>query len=344
MSFQATLVRLMLKLPPGILVKIAGGRPVQLGGRTLDPHFQFLANGAASQPPMSSLSAQDARAGSAAGLAMFATSLPDGVTSEDSEIVLEDRTIPTRVYKPADQDPNMPLMVFYHFGGGVIGDLDTSHAFCGMMAKICRLPIVSVDYRLAPEHKWPAGLDDAVAAYEWALLNADSFGALPGQAMVAGDSMGGNFAAIVAQEMKREHKPQPVFQLLIYPATDVASDTPSMHLFGDSYPLTRDTMEWFMQHYMPDDADPEDPRLSPIHEMQLDGLAPAIVATAGFDPLVDQGKAYADRLSDAGVDVDYRCYDSLAHGFTAFVGVAPAAKKACEEICMLLKDKLKELH
>lgn len=342
MSLQATLVKLLMKLPKGLLVKMSGGRPVELGGRTLDPHFQFLANGAKSQPPMSSLPAADARAASAAGLAMFDAPLPAGVTSEDSEIKLSDRNIPIRIYRPAGQDPNIPLMVFYHFGGGVIGDLNTCHAFCGMLASICKGPIISVDYRLAPEHKWPAGLDDAIAAYEWGMQHADDFGAPPGQAAIGGDSMGGNFAAIVAQEMQRDHKPQPVLQLLIYPATDVRSETPSMHIFGEAYPLSRDTMEWFMDQYIPEGADPNDPRLSPLAETNLEDLAPAIVVTAGFDPLVDQGKAYADRLRDAGVETQYRCYDSLAHGFTAFIGVVPAAEKACREIAAMTRMALRE--
>lgn len=342
MSFQATLVKLMMKLPKGMLVKMAGGRPLELGGRTMDPHFQFIAHGAAKQPPMSSLTPQEGRAASAAGLAMFSAPLPAGVTSEDSKIELADRNIPIRIYRPAGQDPNIPLMVFYHFGGGVIGDLDTCHAFCGMLASICKGPVVSVDYRLAPEHKWPAGLDDAIAAYEWGLKHAEDFGAPPGQAAIGGDSMGGNFSAIVAQEMKRDHKPQPVLQLLIYPAVVAFSDLPSMHVYGETYPLSKDTMDWFMAQYIPEGADPEDVRISPINESNLEGLAPAIVITAGFDPLVDQGKAYADRLNDAGVDAEYRCYDSLAHGFTAFMGVSPAAEKACREIAAMVRAALRD--
>lgn len=341
MSFQATLVRMLLKLPPGLLVKLSGGRPVELGGRVLDPHFQFLAAGASKQPPMSSLTPEIAREASAAGLAMFDAPLPAGVSSEDSEINVGDRSIPVRIYRPADQDPNIPVMVFYHFGGGVIGDLNTCHAFCGLLASTCKGPIISVDYRLAPEHKWPAGLDDAIAAYEWTLEHAEEFGAPPGQAAIGGDSMGGNFSAIVAQEMKRDHKPQPVLQLLIYPATEVISDTPSMHLYGETYPLSRDTMDWFMEKYLPEGADPDDPRLSPLRETNLEGLAPTILITAGFDPLVDQGKLYADRLADAGVDTEYRCYDRLGHGFTAFIGAVPAAAKACGEIADMVRQALR---
>jgi acetyl esterase/lipase len=138
--------------------------------------------------------------------------------------------------------------------------------------------------------------------------------------------------------MKRAGEPQPALQLLIYPAVDVASETQSMTTFGDAYPLSRDTMNWFMAHYMSPDADPADPRLSPIRTEDLSGLAPAIVATAGFDPLVDQGECYAKRLRDAGVPVVYRCYDSLAHGFTAFTGAVPTADTACREIAGFVRQ------
>ncbi len=152
--------------------------------------------------------------------------------------------------------------------------------------------------------------------------------------------MGGNFAAIIAQEMQRAGEPQPALQLLIYPAVDVASETASMATYADAYPLSRPIMDWFMGHYMGPDADPADPRLSPNKTEDLTGLAPAVVITAGFDPLVDQGEAYAKRLQAAGVAVRYRCYDGLAHGFTAFTGAVPAADAACREVAGLVRETL----
>jgi acetyl esterase/lipase len=150
--------------------------------------------------------------------------------------------------------------------------------------------------------------------------------------------MGGNFAAILAQEMMRTGEPQPALQLLIYPAVDVASETPSMTTFGDSYPLSREVMTWFMGQYMGPQDDPADVRLSPMRSDSLAGLAPAIVITAGFDPLVDQGEAYARALKAAGVATTYRCYDALAHGFTAFNGAVAAADAACREIATLVRQ------
>lgn len=337
MSLQATIAKLLLKLPPGWLVKLSGGEPVVIGGRTLDPHFQFLAHGAKKQPPMSSLSAEVGRAASAAGLAMFKAEREPGVATEDLSIPAPNgRGIPGRLYRPDGQDSAVPLMVFFHFGGGVIGDLETCDAYCSMLSSITKGPVLSVDYRLAPEHKFPAGLDDCKHAYEWGLKQAERWGAPSGQAAIGGDSMGGNFSAIIAQDMKRESKPMPVLQLLIYPATDISADTPSKTTYGETYPLSTDTMNWFMGHYIPAGVSPEDERISPALSTDLEDLPPAIVVTAGFDPLVDEGAQYARRLDDAGVDTVYKCYDSLAHGFTAFTAVSPAADKACREIAAMV--------
>jgi acetyl esterase/lipase len=231
-------------------------------------------------------------------------------------------------------------MIFAHFGGGVIGDIETAHVFCTILATIGRCPVLSVDYRLAPEHRFPAGLEDVLAAYRFGRDNAARFGAPAGVAAIGGDSIGGNFAAVVCQELKRAGEPQPVLQLLIVPCVDVASQSASMTTYADAFPLTRALMDWFMGHYMGPGDDPADPRLSPLRQADLSGLAPAVVVTAGFDPLLDQGEAYARRLKDAGVPVAYRCYDGLAHGFTAFTGAVPCADTACREVAGLAREGL----
>jgi len=337
-AVQKALLKVLMSLPTPVLRVMSGGGVVYQGGRTLDPRFQFLASGAKRMPAMSSLTAEDARAGSASGLAAMAGKPEPGVRIENLSIDGLGGALKLRAYRPAEQDPTAPIMIYAHFGGGVIGDLETSDVFCQILARIARCAVLSVDYRLAPEHRFPAGLDDVLAAYRWGRDNAARFGAPDGQASIGGDSMGGNFAAVVAQEMKRNGEPQPALQLLIYPAVDVASETQSMTTYADAYPLSRDTMNWFMAHYIGPDADPVDPRLSPIKTEDLKGLAPAIVSTAGFDPLVDQGECYAKRLKDAGVPVIYRCYDSLAHGFTAFTGAIPCADVACREIAGFVRQ------
>jgi acetyl esterase/lipase len=200
--------------------------------------------------------------------------------------------------------------------------------------------VLSVDYRLAPEHRFPAGLEDVLAAYRWGRDNAARFGAPAGRCAIGGDSMGGNFAAVICQALERAGEPQPDLQLLVYPCVDVACESASMTTYADAFPLSRPLMDWFIGHYMGPQDDPKDLRLSPLLEPDLMGLAPAVVVTAGFDPLLDQGEAYARRLKAAGVPVVYRCYDSLAHGFTAFTGAVPCADVACREIAGLVREGL----
>ena len=308
------------------------------GGRTLDPRFQFLASQARGAPPMSSATPEVARAASAAALRLVAGRPEKGVRIEP--LVIPESAGPTaaRAYRPENQDPAAPVMVFGHFGGGVIGDLDTSEVFCSILAKEARCPVLSVDYRLAPEHRFPAGLDDMLLAYHWARDHAEDFGAPAGRVAIGGDSMGGNFAAVIAQEMRSRGEPRPAMQLLIYPALDVAGEGPAMTIYANAYPLDRDTMEWFMGHYMRPEDSPVDPRLSPIRAEDLSGLAPAVVVTAGFDPLLDQGEAYAKRLREAKVAVTYRCFDHLPHAFTAFTGVSPDADRACRDIAHLTRQ------
>jgi acetyl esterase len=338
LTVQRLVLRALLGLPRPVLRGLAGGGVVYQGGRTLDPAFQYMASQARRLPPLTSLPPADARGASAGGLALTVGRLEKGVKTEAVSIEAAEGPVAGRVYRPADQNPAAPILVFAHFGGGVIGDLETCDAFCSLLAKTARCPVLSVDYRLAPEHRFPAGLDDVMAAYRWARDNATLYGAPAGRAAIGGDSMGGNFAAIIAQDLKAAGEPQPDLQLLIYPVTDVASETPSMTCYADAYPLSRATMDWFMGHYMRPEDSPADPRLSPGRAGDVSGLAPAIVITAGFDPLVDQGEAYARRLREAGVSVTYRCYDHLAHAFTAFTGAVPAADQACREIAGMVRQ------
>jgi len=339
---QKFILKTLLSLPTPILRAMSGGAVDYRAARTLDPRFQFLAHGAKRMPSMTTLSPTAARAASTTGLALMSGRREPGVRCEDLSMEGPGGLLPLRLYRPERQDPTLPLIVFAHFGGGVIGDLETCDAFCSILAKDVRTAVLSVDYRLAPEHKFPAGLDDVLAAYRWGRDNAGRFGTAPDRAVIGGDSMGGNFAAVIPHELRRLGEAQPDLQLLIYPAVDVASETASMTVFGDSYPLSRDVMEWFMAHYMSADTDPTDLRLSPIKAESFAGLAPAVIATAGFDPLVDQGGAYAKVLREAGVCVTYRCYDSLAHGFTAFTGALPGADAACREIAALVQKALHE--
>ena len=335
---QRMVVRKLLSLPTPVLRLMSGGGVVYQGGRTLDPRLQYLSAQARGAPSMTTLSPEEARRANAAALAMMTADPEPGVRFEPLSIPGPGGDIPARVYRPQAQDPAAALLVFAHFGGGVIGDLETCHAFCSILACCGHTAVISVDYRLAPEHRFPAGLEDVLAAYRWGRDNAARFGAPAGQAAIGGDSMGGNFAAVACQELKRKGEPQPALQLLIYPCVDVACESASMTTYADAFPLTSAMMDWFMGHYMGPGDSPADPRLSPLRAEDLTGLAPAIVVTAGFDPLLDQGEAYARRLKEAGVPTVYRCYDALAHGFTAFTGAVTGADVACREVAGLVRE------
>lgn len=337
-KLQLLILKLLLLLPAKWKIAMAGGEPLTRGGRTMDPDFQFIIHSLSKQPSFATMEPEVAQARALESVGMFAEKPDPGIITDDFTIPSRGtHKIPVRVYRPRGQDPNAPMMAYWHQGGGVIGNIEFSDAFCRMIAEIVKCPIVSVDYRLAPQHKYPAGLEDCLDAYDWALKHAAEFGAPAGRVTIGGDSMGGNFTAIIAQEARRQGLPSPDLQLMLYPATDIVTDFPSHTTFGDIDPLTMETMNWFMDQYLPDGTDKTDPLLCPGLEPDLEGLPPAIIATAGFDVLADDGASYARKLEQAGVEVNYKCYDRLAHGFTAFIGVIPTARKACEEIAVMVR-------
>jgi acetyl esterase len=233
-----------------------------------------------------------------------------------------------RVYTPLDaKDALLPGLVFFHGGGFVIGDLDTHDDLCRCLANGSGCRVVAVDYRLAPEHPFPAAVEDCWAATKWIAAHAADFG-IAGPLAVGGDSAGGNLAAVVAQLAKPEG-PKIAFQLLIYPVTQLGGpDMPSMRENAKGYFLERESMQWFTRMYCPDAAQRSDPRLSPLVAKDLSGLPPAYVATAGFDPLRDEGKAYADKLDAAGVPVTHVNYPGMIHGFFSLRGLIPKAREA----------------
>jgi acetyl esterase len=221
MSLQKTITSLLLKLPDPILVAISGGQAKVRDGRRLDARFQFIEAAAAKRPLPDHMTPAFARAGTDLLTGLFGGPLESDVAFHDMTIPATERTIPARVYRPAIQRPEAPVMVFFHFGGGVVGNVGTCHAVCSIIAKQVQCAVVSVEYRLAPEHQWPAGLDDAVDSFLWVRDHSAQFGGPVGLAAAGGDSMGGNFTAILTLEMKKRGLPQPTLQLLIYPATDI---------------------------------------------------------------------------------------------------------------------------
>ena len=324
-------VQLALARSPDALVKASGGTPRTVRGMTLDPRFQFLEAQARKRAiPWDQMTVAHLRAQTEAGADLFGGSAASGVRTEVVHVTGRSHSVPTRLYLPTVRDNSAAMLVYLHFGGGVIGSLECCHRLCSLIAKDAGAPVLSVDYRLAPEFKFPIGLEDCRAAYVWALENAARYGAPAGKVAIGGDSMGGHFSAIIAQEF-RDSKP-PILQVLVYPAVDFTSETPSMHDFADAWPLTAETVEYFLKQYLPDGVDPSDARLSPGRTQDLRGLARALVFTAGFDMLLDQGAAYAERLREAGVRVSYACFENLPHGFVAFPAAALAAEQAIRRI------------
>jgi len=236
--------------------------------------------------------------------------------------------VPVRVYTPEGTGP-FPTLMWFHGGGYVIGDLDTADSAARSLCEAAGAVVVSVDYRLAPEHKAPAAVDDCWAATLWVAANPGEVGADPDRIAVGGDSAGGGIAALVALRAREAGTPKLVHQLLVYPYVDLAGTSPSMEENGTGYFLDKDTLEWFAAHYV--DGSPyglTDPLVSPLYAESLEGLAPATVLTAEYDPLRDEGEAYAKRLVDAGVPVELIRYDSMIHGFFQLAMVTPVAAEA----------------
>lgn len=261
--------------------------------------------------------------------------LPPVASVESSVIPGPAGDLDVRIYRPTAEGP-LPTIVMFHGGGWVVGDLDTHEDQARNLASICDAVVVSVDYRLAPEHPFPAAYDDALAAARWVSDNATALGG-DGRVAVAGDSAGGNLSAVVAQVFRAEGR-ELAGQLLIYPATDMTSGYPSYAENGHGYFLELPTMKWFSDNYV-GGADRADPRISPI-KGNLEGLAPAVVVTAEFDPLRDEGIAYAKALESSGVTTTYMHCDGLIHGFFAMGQHSQTAQIAIEETCALFRAVL----
>lgn len=279
----------------------------------LDPQAQALLDQMAKLgvPPFHKLTVEEARRNMAA---VYRGEPQDVKRVEDRRIPGPGGEIPVRIYTP-ESAPPLPLVVFFHGGGWVIGDLDSHDVLCRQIANGAGAVIVAVDYRLAPEHKYPAAAEDCYAATVWAVENAAAIGADPERVAVAGDSAGGNLAAAVPLMARDRGGPRLRYQVLAYPVTDFSFESRSYVENAEGYGLGRDSMAWFWNHYLPGEAAGADPVASPLRAKDLGGLPPALVLTAEYDPLCSEGDAYADRLREAGVPVEHRRYEGLIHGF-----------------------------
>lgn len=317
---------------PKILLSLIAGRPQRVGEQTLDLQLQVLLKLLAlgGVPAFEDSEPVELRKLMAANGSALSGRVRKMARVEDREIRGPGGRIPLRIYTPYPNPRSLPVLVYYHGGGWVIGDLNGHDAICRRLAHDVGAIIVSVDYRLAPEHRFPAAVEDAVAAYVWARGQAASFGGDPSRVAVGGDSAGGNLAAVVAAETRETTVGPPIFQLLVYPVTGISAESKSYESFAHGYFLTRAGMRWFRTHYLDESSDPKgvSPKASPLRIEDVVGLAPAFIMTAGFDPLRDEGKAYAERLMNGSVEVDYRNYPGLIHGFFSMADVSKASNAA----------------
>ena len=303
----------------------------------LDPQAQTLIASLAGTKPVEEMTVQEMRDGmeERARLTGGEPQPVDQVLS--SEVPGPAGPIPVRIYVPAGPAPK-PALVYFHGGGWARGNLDTHDILCRALANGGGCVVVSVDYRMAPEHTFPAAIDDSVAATRWVAEHAEQIGVDPTRLAVGGDSAGGNLAAAVALVLRDEGGPALVHQLLIYPVTDYNLDTRSYLDNAEGYNLTREAMRFYWRLYLRDESDAEDQRASPLRARHFANLPPAFVLTAEYDPLRDEGRAYAERLRDAGTPTVYRDYSGMIHGFVTSAGVIDQGKQAIRDASAALRE------
>jgi acetyl esterase len=315
------------------------GRPPALDGQVLASDIQALirlSEWAGSKSITEGAPPEEARATNRIGADVVGGPKLPMARVEDLELSGPGGPIPMRFYTPPGKaEEPMPLLVYFHGGGWVIGDLDTHDGVCRFLAANAGVLVLSVGYRLAPEHPFPAAVEDAFAAFVWVNEQAAGLGADPGRIAVGGDSAGGNLAAVVSVLARDAGGPDPAMQLLIYPPTDVVGGA-SRQLFAEGFLLTKGDMDWFEAHYLPDGAG-GDPRVSVLRTDDLSGLPPAYVTTAGFDPLRDEGEAFAARLREAGVRVALRRHPGLTHTFANLTAISRSSRAAMLEVAGALR-------
>jgi len=336
---EGVLARGLAALPDAV-ARLIAGRRVEIDGQTLDPKVQLALRierlvGGFEAGPVDEVRAKrrsDARA--------FAGRRIEVGRVTELRIPGPAGPIGARLYAPRAVSEPAPLIVYYHGGGHVICDLDTHDQPCRFLASQVPALVLSVDYRLGPEHRFPAAVDDSLAAFEWAHGEAGRLGADADRIAVAGDSAGANLATVVAQLAAAREGPRPRFQALIYPVTDYSAKRPSYSTFAEGFFLTREEMDWFRDHYFARADDRADPRASPILAEDLSGVAAAHVVTAGFDPLRDEGEDYAEALRRAGVEVSLRREPDLVHGFINAVGFGGRSREAMEGVAAAIRAGL----
>jgi acetyl esterase len=322
-------------------LRFLDGHRIRLGTRTMDPKAQIVGEFVKSirvpgyYPPLPELRQQLRTM-----VMLMDEPAPPLARIEDIRIPGPAGDIPARVYAARAGGAPLPVVTYFHGGGWVQGDLETHHGLCARLAKHAGVLVVAVDYRLAPEHKFPAAVEDCMAAYGWLRASGRDIGGDPARVAVAGDSAGGNLSAVVSQLAATSGLPVPTCQVLIYPAVDFSFETESHREMENGHVIPRDRVVWYMQQYLASDSDHSDLRASPLRASSVAGQPPAMIVTAGFDPLRDEGHAYADKLRKAGVDVAYREYPGQIHAFISLTKAIPQGMACTLEVAEYLRKRL----
>ena len=329
-------------LPEDEALRMLEGQRIRRGDRVMDPKAQIVGEFVKSirvpgyYPPLPELRQQ---------LRTMVTLMDEPAPAlpriDDIRIPGPAGPIPARVYTAHTGTTPRPTVAYFHGGGWVQGDLETHHGLCARLAKHADAVVVAIDYRLAPEHKFPSAVDDCFAAYRWLRAHARDVGADSARVAVAGDSAGGNLSAVVSQLAAAAGVPVPTCQALIYPAVDFSLETESHRELADGHVIPRDRIMWYSEQYLGGEPDKGDVRASPLRAPKLAGQPPTLIVTAGFDPLRDEGRAYADKLREAGVDVVYREYPGQIHAFVSLTKAIPQGLTCTLEIAEYLRQRLR---
>lgn len=348
---ENTIVKQANRLPRGLLYKLAGGAAESSGERTLDAEMQVIAFAERQMRPLHTYPKAEMRERYEYVSRMMSPLSPPSMITNHRKIQLSserggDRELSLRIYTPERGPFPKPVLVYFHGGGWCIGSAQTHEPFCKHVADKTNMIVVSVDYRLSPEHAFPLPAEDAIDAWQWVIANISELAGDPSRVLVGGDSAGGNLAAIVCQQAVVRNYPCPAGQVLIYPATDLRRSHESHQEMGKGYVLTNDLVDWFVRSYLVNLDHANNPLASPMLAGQdvLSKLPPAVVVTCGFDPLRDEGEAYANCLEQAQVSVDYNEFTHLLHGFVGMLGVSSQALAAANTLCAQIRGLLARLE
>ena len=333
------------RLPEGVQRRIAGDLAVE-HGTTVHPEVGMALRLLNAVPASSfeTLPLEQARAQIDAEAWVFGKRTEVGRV-EDLSIPTPEGSVPARRYDPREDGPGRAVLVYFHGGGFVLGGLESADSVCRFLCARANITVLAVDYRLAPEHSFPAAPDDALAAYRWAVQQAPGWGIGPDRVLLGGDSAGGNLTIVTAMRVRDarragEDLPAPMFQVAFFPVTDMAHESDSYERFADGYFLTRDQMRWYIARYLPDAADRTDPHASPLLADDLGDLGPAYIGVSGFDPLREEGLAYGRRAQEAGNDVEVDLEPRHIHGYVNATGVGKTSVAALEKSVDAIRRRL----